>query len=64
MHSFFFRLHPLLSYAAVVMLIYEIGSTRSELIRTEETNHYHQIHVKSDQKYELSRRIRFRYVQI
>uniref|UniRef100_A0A8C1XTM4 Immunoglobulin domain-containing protein n=1 Tax=Cyprinus carpio TaxID=7962 RepID=A0A8C1XTM4_CYPCA len=57
-------LSALVGVATVAVLVYDIRSTRSELIRTEETKHYHQTHVKSDQQYELSRRMSSVYVQI
>ncbi|XP_016384333.1 SLAM family member 5-like isoform X2 [Sinocyclocheilus rhinocerous] len=57
-------LSALLGVATVAVLVYDIRSTRSELIRTEETKHYHQTLVKSDQHYELSRRMSSIYVQI
>ncbi|XP_052446764.1 uncharacterized protein LOC127988182 [Carassius gibelio] len=53
----------LVSVAAVAFLVNDIRSTRSGLKRMEETRHDHQTHgVKSDQKYELSRRMSSRYV--
>ncbi|XP_042604956.1 uncharacterized protein LOC122141495 [Cyprinus carpio] len=53
----------LVSVAAVAFLVNDIRSTRSGLNRTEETRHEHQTHgVKSDQQYELSRRMSSRYV--
>ncbi|XP_016097440.1 uncharacterized protein [Sinocyclocheilus grahami] len=57
-------LSALLGVATVAVLVYDIRSTPSELIRTEETKHYHQTLVKSDQQYELSRRMSSIYVQI
>ncbi len=56
-------LSALVGVAAVAVLVYDIISTRSELNRTEETEYLYQTHgVKSDQQYELSRRLSSRYV--
>ncbi|XP_043078894.1 immunoglobulin domain-containing protein [Puntigrus tetrazona] len=53
----------LVSLAAVSFLVYDIKSTRNELNRMEETRLKHRTHgLKSDQQYELSRRISSRYV--
>ncbi|XP_026113559.1 uncharacterized protein LOC113092161 [Carassius auratus] len=57
-------LSALVGVATVAVLVYDIRSTRSELIRTEETKHYHQTHVKSDQQNELSRRESSVYVHM
>ncbi len=56
-------LSALVGVAAVAVLVYDIISTRSELNRTEETKYLYQTHgLKSDQQYELSRRLSSRYV--
>ncbi|XDV23382.1 hypothetical protein PO909_027972 [Leuciscus waleckii] len=53
----------LVGVATVAVLVYDIRSTRSELIREEETRHHCQTSgVKSDQQCELSRRFSSRYV--
>ncbi|XP_016408625.1 uncharacterized protein LOC107740643 [Sinocyclocheilus rhinocerous] len=58
-------LSALVGVAAVAVLVYDIRSTRSELNMTEETQNLSQTHgAKSDQQYELSRRLSCRYVQI
>ncbi|XP_048025522.1 uncharacterized protein LOC125254763 [Megalobrama amblycephala] len=57
-------LSALVAVATVAVLVYDIRSTRSELINTEETKHYHQTLEKSDQQCELSRRFSSRYVEI
>ncbi|XDV23394.1 hypothetical protein PO909_027980 [Leuciscus waleckii] len=55
----------LVGVATVAVLVYDIRSTRSELIREEETRHHCQTSgVKSDQQCEMSRRFSSRYVQI
>uniref|UniRef100_A0A9J7Y109 Ig-like domain-containing protein n=3 Tax=Cyprinus carpio carpio TaxID=630221 RepID=A0A9J7Y109_CYPCA len=58
-------LSALVGVAAVVVLVYDIRSTRNELNVTEETKYLYQIHGgKSDQQHELSRRFSSRYVQM
>ncbi|KAK7136743.1 hypothetical protein R3I93_016947 [Phoxinus phoxinus] len=53
----------LVGVATVAVLVYDIRSTRSELIREEETRHHCQTPgVISDQQCELSRRFSSRYV--
>ncbi|XDV23380.1 hypothetical protein PO909_027971 [Leuciscus waleckii] len=53
----------LVGVATVAVLVYDIRSTRSELIREEETRHHCQTSgVRSDQQCELSRRFSSRYV--
>ncbi|KAK7126544.1 hypothetical protein R3I94_017891 [Phoxinus phoxinus] len=56
-------LSALVGVATVAVLVYDIRSTRSELIREEETRHHCQTPgVKSDQQCELSRSFSSRYV--
>ncbi|XP_077081796.1 uncharacterized protein LOC143735480 isoform X2 [Siphateles boraxobius] len=56
-------LSALVGVATVAVLVYDIRSTRSELIREEETRHHCQTPgVKSDQQCEMSRSFSSRYV--
>ncbi|XP_048054285.1 uncharacterized protein LOC125273068 isoform X1 [Megalobrama amblycephala] len=56
-------LSALVGVATVAFLVYDIRSTRSELIRTEESRNHRQAHrVKSGRRYEMSRRVSSRYV--
>ncbi|KAK7136729.1 hypothetical protein R3I93_016933 [Phoxinus phoxinus] len=57
-------LSALVCVATVAVLVYDIRSTRRELIRTEETKHYHQTHVESDHQYELCRTLSSGYVEM
>ncbi|XP_067271642.1 uncharacterized protein [Pseudorasbora parva] len=53
----------LVCVATVAVLVYDIRSTRSEMIRTEETGYHRQTPgVTSDQQYEMSRTMSSRYV--
>ncbi|XP_051726452.1 uncharacterized protein LOC127499855 [Ctenopharyngodon idella] len=56
-------LSALVGMATVAFLVYDMRSTRSELIRPEKTRHHCQTHrLKSDRQYEMSRSFSSRYV--